>query len=117
MEFVFLAFAFFFLVGYAAFAWLAPRHVFTNILFAPTLGMSITLLGVFTLSRLHFPVLTFVWYWLLFLLISSGLLLYIKKPPFPWRRYRLFGIIWLGAAISIGFPFFYVSFGLAQYFK
>jgi len=107
---VFFIFVFFFLVGYAAFSLLTKRYVLRHMFFAPALGLAITVLPIFTLNRLGLPVLSFGLYLFIFLLISSVLVLSIKRPYFAWNQYKWFALIFIGALLTTAWPFFVYGF-------
>jgi len=108
---IFLSFFFFLLVGCAAFSFIAKRLALRHMLLAPALGLSITVLSVFSLSRLfQLPVLSFAWYLFLFLCLTSIFIIGFKRSPIAWRQYRPFIVVWLMAILTIAFPFFTYGF-------
>src|ERR1700693_3200077 len=91
------------------------RHAIRNVLLAPTVGASATLLPVFWLSRLGLPVKLFAGWVGVALLVSACLLAVRFRPRFPWKSYVPFALLLaLGAGLTIR-PMFTYGFNWVSY--
>lgn len=80
------------------------RHTLRNLLLAPTFGMAITLLPVFWLNRLGYPVIHFALLLTLFYFILAFLLWFFICPVVPLQQYKPFVGILLLTLCLVGWP-------------
>ncbi len=100
-----LLFFFWQLLGQGVFQQLCPwRRDLSQILLSPALGLAVTLLFVFWLSRLGFSVSSFAAYLVLFLSLIAliGLLRTSRHDSFG--GYAPFALVFFGAAFLVGWP-------------
>lgn len=109
-------FAFWSCCGYAALALLrSRRNLMQNALLAPGVGLSLLVLLLFWASRAGVPIgvagvpVTIV------LALAASLVYWRKRPYVPWRKYGLFAVILLAAAVLTGRPMFEFGFDWASY--
>ncbi len=111
-----IIFLFWMVIGYAFLSLVrTQRHLLQNALLSPTIGMVITLLPTFWLSRIGLPVSQFALLETIFLLGFSFLLLFKTKPYFPLRYYLPFGVVLLGAFLLTGSPLLRYGFNWISY--
>lgn len=109
-------FAYWFVVGYGVLSILnTRRHTIQNMMFAPTIGLVVSIVGVFNLSWLGLPVKVFAWPLCLSLFIVSLGILYFKKAIFPRRQYLPFFVIILIALYITARPLLEFGFSWLSY--
>src|SRR5271165_2918269 len=91
------------------------KHAIRNLLLAPVVGASVTLLPTFWLNSLGLPVRAFAgWLGLALLIAACGLIVRFR-PQFPWKSYWPFLVLFaLGAALSLR-PMFLYGFNWVSY--
>jgi hypothetical protein len=98
-------FAFWLAVGYAVLACLqSRRNTLQNLLLAPAIGLSATLVPVLQLNRLGIPVGGFALPLTAALLLFAGLASWRLRPTLPARRYAAFGFVLLAGFFMTGWP-------------
>lgn len=111
-----LLFTYWNVVGYATLSVLrSQRNIMQNILIAPAIGIAVTLLAIFFLSRSGMPVENFAGVLTLTLFIASIVILKFKKPYFPMRRYLPFAALIFLALCLTGWPLLKFGFDWVSY--
>jgi hypothetical protein len=103
-------FVFWTALGYAILTVLRRRDLLQNMLLAPAVGIAVTLMPIFWLSRLGLPVRSFGALWLFALLLIIVGLLWRHRPTVPVRHYLPFAAIFLFALVLTGRPMFEFGF-------
>jgi hypothetical protein len=112
-----LLFVYWGIIGYSVLSILySQRNHLQNLLLAPTIGLSINVVSVFFLCWLGLPVKNFAFIISTLFILFSLVILYLKKPLFPYKRYFVFASIICIALCITGFPllkygFNWLSFG------
>jgi hypothetical protein len=101
--------------GYAVLRLLRPGPALPNLLLAPAVGVAVTVVPVFLLSRAGIPVGRFA-LWSLIPLLGAGLVaLWQGRRSTPWRRYAPFAGILLAALFLTGRPMLEYDFDWLSY--
>lgn len=104
------------LIGYATLSLLrSQRNSLQNALLAPVIGFAITLVPVFTLSRLGLPAQSFASPLALLLAALTALTLWKRKPVFSAKAYFPFAIIFFVSLLLIGRPLLLFGFDWVSY--
>ena len=91
------------------------RNLLQNALLAPAVGMAVTVIPLFWLSRSGFAVRQFgLWLTITLLVLAAGLS-WRFRPKFPLRRWTPFAAIFLLASILTGRPMLEFGFNWASY--
>lgn len=100
-----IVFTFWLVVGLAAINLLLPRRrSLRDLLLAPAVGASITLLATFTLNRWGWPVGRFGPWLTICLLAGAALIVWRRWPGLPVRRYAPFAVLLVLALLLAGRP-------------
>lgn len=91
------------------------RNRTRNLLLAPSVGAAVTLLPVFWLSRLGFPVKSTAWPVTIFLLVLSSFLYWRYRPRFHLRSFAPFAAVLALAFVLTGRPMFLYGFNWISY--
>jgi hypothetical protein len=109
-------FVFWFVVGYSIVSALrSPRNTLQNLLLAPAVGVTASVLPVFELNRAGWPVSRFGFLLLVGLCALSALLLWWRRPVFPLRRFAPFVAVLALAFFASGWPLFVYGFDWLSY--
>lgn len=104
------------ILGYATLNILrTQRNTLQNLLLSPSVGLAVTLLPVFWLNQLGFPVRVFAIPLTLTLLAISIITLLIRRPIIPFKKYKLFAAIFLLALFLTGRPLLFFGFNWISY--
>lgn len=111
-----LFFSYFTIVGYSILILLnTNRNILKNLLLSPSIGLSVTLLFVFTLNRIGLPVASFGKPLTITLLIFSSIILLEKKKVYLPKRYFKLTLLLLLALLLVGWPLFLYGFHWLSY--
>ena len=103
-------------VGYAVVSVLnSRRNALRNVLLAPAVGISSTVLPVFLLNRAGVSVSRSALPVLIILLALSVGLMWRTRPPIPWRRYAPFAAVLLAGLTLVGRPMLDFGFDWISY--
>ncbi len=91
------------------------RHAIRNLLLAPSIGAAATLLPVFWLSRLGWPVKSTAWPVTVLLSLLSVLLYWRYRPRFDWKSFAPFAGILVLTLLLTGRPMFLYGFNWLSY--
>lgn len=109
-------FVYFWLIGFSTQCVLgSKKNVLQNTLISPAIGIAITLLPVFLLSRAALPVKQFSFILSTSLFVLSILILIKQKPVIPFSRLLSFGGILIIAYFLTGRPLLYFGFNWLSY--
>ncbi len=109
-------FIFWSIMGFAVLSLFNPQgNALKNSLLSPIIGVSITILPLFWLSRFGLPVSVIAWPLALSLLFISLLILIWQRPVFPLKDYFPFAGIFLLALSLTGYPLLQFGFDWVSY--
>ena len=109
-------FSFWGILGFATLSLLrTQRNTLQNVLLAPTIGFAVTLLPIFWLNRLGFPIAHFAAILMVSLYALSTIILWQRKPLFPLKRYLPFAGIFILAMFVTGSPLLIFGFDWVSY--
>lgn len=114
---VIVLFGFWQVIGYATLEVLPNRpNLIQNVLLAPAVGLAVTVVLVFSLSRLGLPVKQFGLILAIGLLLAGIFVLWRRRHQvFPWRRYLPFLGVFLLALLLTGRPLLEFGFNWLAY--
>jgi hypothetical protein len=103
-------------VGYAVTSGLhAGGSRLQKLLLAPAVGLAVTVICLFGLSRLGLPVSAFAIPLAVLILLGAALLLWRTRPGVDWRRAWPYGVVLAFALVATGRPMFQYGFDWVSY--